>query len=324
MQQDFNRRRFLGAAAGAGAAVAAGGVLASSAGAHKGRGRHGGRGHGHGRTNHVPKDRRGIQLYTLRDAMTNQAEATSVLNALGRMGYTEVETAGHYGWTAKQFRSVLKRAGLRAVSGHDGPTDDLTNTNWQDSCRETLEYAAELGQKFTGFAWFPEPRPVSKFEALAERFNEAGELAKDYGLTFFYHNHDFEFTTKQADGSPVYDLLLERTDPDLVMFELDLYWIIYGGENPLQYLSDHAERFFAYHVKDRVWKDRPDADDFEDAGPGRIDFRDIFAVGDDGPDKHYFIEHDQPLLSHPDLGTPKAQLTTAKVGIQYLKEVTWK
>ena len=107
MQQDLNRRRFLGAAAGAGAAVAASGVLVPSAGAHEGRGRHGGRGHGHGRTNHVPKNRRGIQLYTLRDAMTNQAEATSVLNALGRMGYTEVETAGHYDWTAKQFRSVL-------------------------------------------------------------------------------------------------------------------------------------------------------------------------------------------------------------------------
>ena len=165
---------------------------------------------------------------------------------------------------------------------------------------------------------------MSKFEGLAERFNEAGAMAEEYGLTFFYHNHDFEFTTKQADGSPVYDLLLERTDPKLVMFELDLYWIIYGNENPLAYLSEHRNRFFAYHVKDRVWKDRPDADDFEDAGPGRIDFRDIFAVGDDGPDKHYFIEHDQPLLSHPDLGTPRAQLTTAKVGIQFLQEVTWK
>ena len=323
MQKDLSRRGFLGAAAGTGAAIAAGGALAPAAGAHKRHGRHGHSG-GHGRTNHVPKDRRGIQLYTLRDAMTNQAEATSVLNALGRMGYTEVETAGHYDWTAKQFRSVLKRAGLRAVSGHDGPDHDLANANWQDSYKATLKYAAELGQKFTGFAWFPEPRPVEKFQGLAERFNEAGALAKEYGLQFFYPNHDFEFTTKQADGTPVYDLLLAETEPDLVMFELDLYWIIYGNENPLAYLSEHADRFFAYHVKDRVWKDRPDADDFEDAGPGRIDFPDIFAVGDDGPDKHYFIEHDQPLLSHPDLGTPKAQLTTAKVGIQFLQEVTWK
>jgi sugar phosphate isomerase/epimerase len=324
MQQDLNRRRFLGAAAGAGATIAAGGALAPAAGAHKGRGRHGRWGGRHGRTNHVPRDRRGIQLYTLRDAMTNQAEATSVLNALGRMGYTEVETAGHYGWTAKQFRSVLRRAGLRAVSGHDGPDSNLANANWKDAYEETLEYAAELGQKFTGFAWFPGPYDTATFQGLADRFNEAGALAKEYGLQFFYHNHDFEFTSKQPNGSPNYDLLLAETDEDLVMFELDLYWITYANENPLAYLTEHADRFFAYHVKDRVWKDRPNADDFEDAGPGRIDFPDIFAVGDDGPDKHFFIEHDQPLLSHPDLGTPKAQLTTAKVGIEFLQTVTWR
>ena len=78
-------------------------------------------------------------------------------------------------------------------------TDDLANANWQDSYEETLEYAAELGQKFTGFAWFPEPSARIDFQALAERFNEAGALAKEYGLQFFYHNHDFEFTTKQAE-----------------------------------------------------------------------------------------------------------------------------
>ena len=82
-------------------------------------------------------------------------------------------------------------------------------------------------------------------------------MAKEYGLQFFYHNHDFEFDDKQADGTPVYDLLLAETDDELVMFELDLYWITYANENPLAYLSEHADRFFAYHVKDRVWKDAP-------------------------------------------------------------------
>ena len=84
------------------------------------------------------------------------------------------------------------------------------------------------------------------------------------------------------------------------MFELDLYWIIYGNENPLAYLSEHANASSPTTSRTGSGRTRPDADDFEDAGPGRIDFPDIFAVGTEGgPDEHYFIEHDQPLLSHP-------------------------
>src|SRR5688500_17269364 len=100
MQQDLNRRRFLGAAAGTGAAIAAGGAIAPAAVARKG----GGSGD---RGKEVPHSRIGIQLYSLREAMTNQQEATAVLTALAEMGYAEVETAGHYGWTAAQFRSLL-------------------------------------------------------------------------------------------------------------------------------------------------------------------------------------------------------------------------
>jgi sugar phosphate isomerase/epimerase len=129
----------------------------------------------------VPRNRRGIQLYTMREKMTNQADARSVLRFLGRAGYTEVETAGHDDWTAKQFRAELDAAGLRAVSGHDGP-DSTFPANWQDAYKTTLEYAAALGQKYTGWAWFPGPyNDVDVWHDLAEKFNEAGALAKSYG-----------------------------------------------------------------------------------------------------------------------------------------------
>ena len=108
---------------------------------------------------------------------------------------------------------MLKRAGLRAVSGHDGPDHDLANTSWQDSSRRRSSTPPSWARSSPASRGSRAAAGVEKFEGLAERFNEAGELAKDYGLKFFYHNHDFEFTTKQADGSPVYDLLLERTDP---------------------------------------------------------------------------------------------------------------
>jgi sugar phosphate isomerase/epimerase len=318
MEQNVNRRRFLGAAIGTGAAA----TWAPAALAHGRHGKHGKHGSRGGGSNSVPRNRRGIQLYTMRDKMTNQADARNVLRFLGRNGYTEVETAGHYDWTASQFRTELDRAGLKAISGHDGPDSNFP-ANWQDAYKTTLEYAAALGQKYTGWAWFPGPYDdVDKWKDLADKFNESGALAKQHGLQFFYHNHNFEFENKQADGTPVYDILLEECDRSLVKFELDLFWITEGGANGVDYLKSDPARFWAYHVKDHVWGKRDGAPNFEDAGPGMLDFPDLFDAGDGrGLDKHFFIEHDQPSLSHPN--DPEAEFKTAAAGIRYLETVRW-
>ena len=315
---DVNRRRFLGTAIGTGAAAAAAGAWSPVARAT------GGGGGGGGGRGQVPNNRIGIQLYTMRRLMpANDRQAVRrVLNWLGRAGYTQVEMAGYYGFTARQVRNWLDDAGLRAVSGHDPLDITVPDGQWESKYQKTLEDANTMGQKLTGFAWFPGPYTAEYFTFLADRFNKAGAMAARAGLQFFYHNHDFEFTNKQADGSPVYDILLEQTDPNLVKFELDLFWIIEGGENPLEYLSRDPARYPAYHVKDRTWKDRPNAPDFEDVGPGAIDFPDIFAAGQGRRlDKHFFIEHDEPVLSHP--GDPEAEYKTAQAGVNYLRTVRW-
>ncbi len=307
MTGDVNRRTFFGAAAGAGVAIAvAGGITSQAVAAETGAG--------------IPAGRRAIQLYTLREIMTTPNAVRQVLDALGAMGYAEVEMAGHYGQTAAQLRRVLDRAGLRAVSGHDG--FDLVNPDWEQYKRD-LEYAVTLGQVFTGFPWWGGPYDEAHFRLLAQRLGEAAELARQAGLRFFYHNHNFEFENKDADGRPLFDLLLNGTSRDQVLFELDLYWITRGGANPLAYLSADPGRYPLYHVKDRTWEDRPGEEDWEDAGPGAIDFRDIFDAGDGGGglDKHYVVEHDNPFLSHP--GDAQAPLTTARVGIEFLKTVRW-
>jgi sugar phosphate isomerase/epimerase len=319
MEQSTSRRGFLGAAIGTGAAAA----MAPNALA---RGSSGGNGGGGGKSR-VPRNRRGIQLYTLRRLTPNQAGARNVLRALGRMGYTEVEKFTTYDWTVEQFSRELERAGLRCPSGHDGPGFPAT-AGWQDAYRESLEYAAELGQEFTGLAWFGgDSVPYDQedtWHRLADHLNAAGEIARrEFGLQFFYHNHDFEFSN-QFNGRPAYDILLAETSRRWVKFQLDLFWITEGGGNGVTYLSADPGRYVSYHVKDHVWGDRPDAPDWEDAGPGMLDFPDLFDAGDgrNGQhDKHYFIEHDDPTLSHP--GDPEAELTTAKVGIKYLESVRW-
>ena len=310
----LNRRRFIGAAIGTGAAAATAGSWAPAASAQGGS---------PGRNRSVPNNRIGIQLYTLRRLMPNgdRRAVRRVINQIGAMGYTEVEMAGYWGFTAAQARSWLDDAGLRAVSGHDPLNIDPASTTWQDEYQQTLENANTLGQKYTGLAYFGPPYDEQRFHDLAERMNAAGELAKAAGLQFFYHNHNFEFENKQADGSPLYDILLEETDASLVKFELDLFWITEAHVSPIRYLSADPSRYFAYHVKDRTWDDRPNANDWEDVGPGSIDFPDIFAAGLGRPrtDKHYFVEHDDPTLSHP--GDPQAEIKTAQAGVTYLRNV---
>jgi sugar phosphate isomerase/epimerase len=317
MEQGLNRRRFLGAAIGSGAAAATAGSFAPSAFADDDDDRGGS----------VPRNRRGIQLYTMRRVMDNsQDDARAVLRWLGRNGYTEVEPYWRFEWTPQQFRRELDRAGLRATASHDGLDIDPNSTTWRDSYRQNLEYAAELGQRYTGLAWYPEPYNETRFRQIAERMNEAGKLARDeYGLRFFYHNHDFEFLNRQANGEPLFNIYLEETDRRYVEFELDILWIVVGGENPVEYLRADPTRYMGYHVKDHVWGTRRTAEGtpdnpVEDVGPGMLDFPDVFRAGDRG-DKLYFVEHDWPQLSHP--GDENAEYKTAAAGIEYLRNVRW-
>jgi sugar phosphate isomerase/epimerase len=319
MEQSVSRRGFLGAAIGTGAAAA---IAPTAAFAH-GRGRDRDHDHGHGSSGSVPRSRRSSQLYSWRRIMdASQADAERMLRALSKMGYTQVERAGTYGWTAQQYKRVLDRYDLWAHSSHDGFDLDPANSNWLEDWKPAVAYANDLDQRFIGFAWFGPPYDSEdRWHFIAQRFNEAGEYAKSQGLQFFYHNHDFEFTNR-FDGKPAYDILLEETDRDDVKFELDLYWIVYGGESPVHYLADDPARYPLYHVKDKTWRDRPNEQDWEDVGPGSIDFPDIFDAGDGRRlDKHFVIEHDWPLLSHPD--DEDAELKTAYAGVEYLRNVRW-
>lgn len=315
MEQGLNRRRFLGAAIGTGAALTGAGSLATAAPAAGGSA-----------SGSVPRDRRAIQLWTMRRVMDNsQDDARRVLRWLGRAGYRLVEPYWRFEWTAQQFRAELDSAGLRVLSSHDGLDIDPASTTWRDSYRQNLEYAAELGQEYTGLSWYPPPYTEERFRQIAERMNEAGALAHEYGLQFFAHNHDFEFLNRRADGEPLFNVYVEETERRLVMFQLDILWIVVGGESAVEYVGADPTRYMGYHVRDHVWGTRRNADGTigkqdEDAGPGMLDFPDVFRAGDKG-DKHFIIEHDEPQLSHS--GAEDAEFTTAKAGIDYLREVRW-
>lgn len=222
----------------------------------------------------------GIQLYTLRGLMRQDVERT--LAAVSEIGYREVEFAGYFDHTPAEVRAMLERTGLSAPAAHVGLPEP------GDSWDRVLDAAVEIGHHYVVTPWLPEDwRTVAGYTRAAALFNRAAEVALARGLTFAYHNHDFEF--EPVAGQRGWDILLEQTDPALVQIEMDLYWIVHGGAEPLAYFERYPGRFPLVHVKDRA------ADGAQvDVGQGHIDFPGIFRRSTQAGIRHYFVEHDNP------------------------------
>ena len=229
----------------------------------------------------------GVQLYTVRSLLQRDFEGT--LARIAEIGFKEIEFAGYYDRTPNQVKTVLETLKLESPSGHM-PYEALADGS---AWARVLDTANRIGHKYVVIAWTPqeERQTLDDWKRVAEKFNRAGQAAKDAGLIFAYHNHDFEF--KSVGQGPIpFDLLLAETDPELVKIEMDLYWITLGGFDPLQYFRTNPGRFPMVHVKDM--KRGGAAPEMVDVGQGDIDFKVIFARRDQAGIRHFFVEHDEP------------------------------
>jgi sugar phosphate isomerase/epimerase len=224
----------------------------------------------------------GLQLYTVRDLM--KADMPGTLAQVAAIGYKEVEFAGYFGRTPREVHELLERNRLSSPSTHV-PLDSLQN--WQ----KTLDDAKVVGHKWVTIPWIPaeKRRTVDDWKGFAAQFNRAAAQAKSSGLRFAYHNHDFEL--RPIGNVRPLDILLNETDPSLVDLEMDLYWVKFGGGDPLDYFNRFPHRFPLVHVKDSAG---PPDNKMVDVGQGTIDWRTIFAQSDKAGIKHYIVEHDQP------------------------------
>jgi sugar phosphate isomerase/epimerase len=249
----------------------------------------------------VPPYPLGIQLYTLRDLLRSDFDAT--LTALARIGYREVEFAGLHGRTSKNVRTLLDKLGLAAPSGHA----DLSDIS-PEKLPQTITDAKTLGHRYVVVPWLPEDmRTALGYASVAGILNQVGERLRNAGLSLGYHNHWFEFAPLDGDRCG-YDILLENTNAELVTMELDLYWIRKGGRDALAYFQRHIGRFRLVHVKDMA------ADGgMVDVGQGTIDWPTVLAAAKRAGVEHYFVEHDEA----------KDPLLFARESFKYLQGLRW-
>ena len=236
----------------------------------------------------------GLQLYTVRSLMDRDVEGT--IADVAKIGYKEVELAGLHDKTAKEMRAILDRHGVRARSSHSSMQD--IRRNWD----RTLDDAATLGQTYIVNPWIDEPeRTAAGYTKAAHEMTVAADAARKRGIGFAYHNHDFEFAP--VDGRLGYDILLAESDPALVKMELDVFWIVKGGQDPLRYFAQHAGRFPMIHAKDITRDGR-----MVDVGKGTIDWPRIFRHAKRAGLEYTFVEHDEPPSPIADAQTSFAYL----------------
>jgi sugar phosphate isomerase/epimerase len=212
-----------------------------------------------------PQKNIGLQLYSIRDSIIK--DIPTAIAKVSRMGYKFVEPAGYdngkfYKMEPAAFKALCESNSLSILSSHAGQalpdSANMANTMvWWDAC---IDAHVAAGAKFIlqGFMGDGAYRSLDTLKKYCDYFNMIGEKCKAKGIRFGYHNHDKEFSTK-LEGQTIYDFMLTNTDPEKVMFEMDLYWTVMGGANPVDYFNKYPGRFELWHIKD---KKEIGADDF--------------------------------------------------------------
>ncbi|HVX38261.1 MAG TPA: sugar phosphate isomerase/epimerase [Gemmatimonadaceae bacterium] len=225
-------------------------------------------------------NRIGIQLYTVRRQAS--ADLAGTLAQIAKIGYKEVEFAGYYGHAASDVRAMLDRNGLVAPSGH------IAYEAIMNAPDQTFADAKTVGQEWITVPSLPRGKHVTvdDWKRVAAQFNDAAKKAHDAGFRFAFHNHN-DIVREQGGVLPI-EILMHETDPALVNYQMDIYWAVSGGSDPLDLLARYPGRFKMFHVKDgrAPWTDASQ----NVVGQGTIDFKPIFAKAKGI--EHYFVESD--------------------------------
>ena|ERR1035437_338165 len=251
----------------------------------------------------------GLQLYTLRDVLPKDPKG--VLKQVAEMGYKQIESfeggAGMFwGMTNIEFKKYMDDLGMKIVSSH---------CNIEKDFERKANEAAEIGMKYLICPSLDNEKNMDRdgYKKAAELFNKKGEICKSNGFRFAYHNHDQAFVQRPG-GFISEEILLEGSDPSLVDFEMDIYWVVTAGEYPIKWFEKYPNRFRLSHIKDRK-KNVPlsDKDASCIAGQGQIDFAKILKAGQKKGLKYFIVEQERYDNT--------TSLLAAKADADYLKKL---
>ena len=238
----------------------------------------------------------GIQLYTLRNEIQEMG-VEAVLKKVAEAGYKWIEPYGYesrkfLGKTPAEFKQICTDLGMRVPSVHS--ITEVSSEEGKDDIVTQMKTSAEdalaLGSEYIVWAYLtPEQRTsMDDYKKHIETWNQFGEICKETGIQFAYHNHDFEFLKFDGEEEMPYEMIMRDTDSDNVKLEMDLYWVTKAGQDPVEWFAKDPGRFHLWHVKDMY----PEDEHFAPVGKGKIDFKKIFDERQTSGMKYFFVEQD--------------------------------
>ena len=254
----------------------------------------------------------GLQLYSLREDFAKDVPGS--LKMAKDFGFREVELAGTYKLSPAEFKKQLDEAGLVPIAGHFGYDQYVKDPE------AVARDAKALGLKYAGCAWAGHKPQFDEKQcrAVAEVFNKAGAALAKHGIKFFYHNHGFEFVPR-GDGTTLFDLLMELTDPKTVSFQMDVLWTVFPGQDPVKLLEKYGSRWELMHLKDLKkgvatgsLAGTTDKTNDVPIGSGQVDYPAVLRAAQKVGVKYYFIEDESPTV-HEQL--PQT--------LKFMREVRW-
>ena len=241
-----------------------------------------------------------VQMYSARSILNN-GNYGELLKTIAGMGYTAVETASYddgliYGDTPEVFKEKVEAAGMKPLSAHVSRSltreeldsgDFSAAMEWWDKCIETH---LKAGMKYLVTPWIGLQPSLQDLQIYCDYLNEVGRRCRAAGLQYGYHNHDYEF--EKVEGEVMYDYMLEHTDPELVFFQMDVYWTVIGKASPVDYFHRYPGRFRMLHIKD----------EWEVGQSGMVGFDAIFKNAEKAGLQDFVVEierykHDDILVS---------------------------
>ena len=235
----------------------------------------------------------GLQLYSLREQFAKDVPGT--LDEVKSFGIKYAEVAGTYGLAPEKFKAELAARGIKPIGAH------FAYEKYRDDPESVAAEAKALGLEYAGCAWIPHKGDFDEKtcrEAITV-FNKAGEAMAKHGLKFFYHVHGFEF--QPFGQGTLLDLLFKETNPKFVNYEMDIFWIVFPGQDPVKLLQKYPNRWHLMHLKDMrkgtqtgALTGGTDVKNDSALGEGLMDLPAILRAAKQVGVKWYFIEDESP------------------------------
>jgi sugar phosphate isomerase/epimerase len=238
----------------------------------------------------------GLQLYSLRDDLPKDPKG--VLKQVASFGYKQVEgfegaQGMFWGMSHTDFKKYMDELGMTFIASHCNIDADFDKKAAQ---------AAEIGMTYLICPSRGGRKTTDEFKKVADDFNQKAEICRKNGIKFGYHNHEYGFN--KIDGQFPQDILMANTDPALVDFEMDIYWVVTGKQDPREWLTKYPGRFKLGHFKDRI-AGATERGASCTLGTGSIDYPDILKAAKANGMKYFIVEQERydnttPLKSAED------------------------